>query len=370
MTENHNRNKIIDIMKGILIIPIVIFHLVYRTEGGVFDNLIREMVYLALPLYMLFSGYFYYYKDNFLRSIIERMRKLILPVILTVLALILIFGPYYIIFYENYTPEIWFFDNVMTFLRPELFNLMVPGYFGEQLFQNLSPVWFIWTFAIARFIFVVTMRFVKESKVKFFCAMGVLYAAGCAFYVLVPPLPWSLHLTPLYAGMMMSGLMLNRYKVIEKLSKISLPVSFIISIAAGILHYIIFMNFGTSSIYASDLGVKGLLSAIFFVIQMFIGGYPVLTIARLIEKIPKCCEAFAWIGRHTLVILLVHCIIGGLACDAMRTYNKMGPYWYLDPLPQEVVIKSVISFVISLAGSFGVCALNDMLKDLVKKKKV
>ena len=67
------------------------------------------------------------------------------------------------------------------------------------------------------------------------------------------------------------------------------------------------------------------------------------------------------------MILLFHVLIAGLAMDAMHTYNKPGEHWYLNPLPAEVVIKSVISLVISLACCFGICALNDRLKNALKK---
>ena len=71
----------------------------------------------------------------------------------------------------------------------------------------------------------------------------------------------------------------------------------------------------------------------------------------------------------TLVILLFHCLIGGIAADIMHTYNKPGPDWYVDPLTAETVIKSIISFIVAIAGSCGLAALNDKLKARKKLNK-
>ena len=356
----------IDIIKGIMIIPIVIYHLVYRTQDGAFDIAIRELTYLALSVFILFSGYFYHKNE----SMIRHNHKLLFPVIITLLTLLALFGPYYMIFH-HYTLQMWFWDSVMTFLRPELTALLAPGYTGGQLFNNLSPVWFVWTLVFSRLLFSVVMRFVNESRIKLICSMAVLLVIGCLLYVHVPPLPWSLTLAPLCACIMMIGVILRKYRVLTKLLKVNLPLSFLISVAAGFIHYLIFINFGNESLYRSYLGDKGYLSAALYVVQLLFGGFAVFTIARAIDRIKHLGDVLAWIGKHTLIILLFHALIGGLAMDAMQTYNKPGEYWYLDPLPVEVVIKSVISFVVSWAGCVGLCLLNGKLKylDIRKTRK-
>ena len=48
--------------------------------------------------------------------------------------------------------------------------------------------------------------------------------------------------------------------------------------------------------------------------------------------------------------------------NILHTYNKPGPDWYLDPLKTETVIKSFISFFISLLGCFSIAAINDRIK--------
>ena len=367
MKQLNSRNRLIDIIKGIMILPIVVFHLVYRTQNGAFDIAVRELTYLSLSVFLLFSGYFYNTEDKIVQGINKRNKKLFLPVVITMLALLALFGPYYILVH-NYSLKMWFWDGLTVFLRPELTAVIAPDYTVGQLFNNLSPVWFIWTLAISRTIFVLVMKIVKESKIKFIISFTALIIIGCVLYVHVQPLPWCLTIVPLCAAIMMIGAALRKFSVIERLSKINLPVSSLISVATCFVHCLIFINFGDESLYRSFLGDKGYLSAVMFVFQVLFGGFAVLTLARLIDRIKYCDDAFVWIGRHTLVILLFHVLIAGLAMDAMHTYNKPGVHWYLNPLPAEVVIKSVISLVISLACCFGICALNDRLKNALKKK--
>ena len=46
-------------MKGIMILLVMMFHIIYRPKNGVLDIALREMIYLSMPLFFLLSGYFY-----------------------------------------------------------------------------------------------------------------------------------------------------------------------------------------------------------------------------------------------------------------------------------------------------------------------
>ncbi|MCR5704668.1 MAG: hypothetical protein K6G85_08600 [Eubacterium sp.] len=90
-----------------------------------------------------------------------------------------------------------------------------------------------------------------------------------------------------------------------------------------------------------------------------------MTVAILLGKVKGVGDGISWIGRHTLVILLLHCLIGGIVADILHTYNKPGPDWYISPLTTEVVVKSLVSFAGALIGCIGIGWFNDYLK---KKK--
>ncbi len=362
MESKRKRNNLIDIMKGLLILNVAVYHLIYRAKGSMFDNIVREIGYLAIPMFFCLAGYFY--RDitgSLMSGIRTRIRKLLLPVLAVSGMLLLLFGPYYMLVH-HYTVHDWLGDVLMTYLRPELMAILLPEFSGGLLFNNISPVWFIWTLLFSTLLFFLCMEFAKKSNAGLIMTTIALLAIGTVMYVLIPAFSWCLQMTPLYAGIMMLGAVLKRYTVLEKLEKINLGISSVIMFAAAIAHYYIFMGFGSDKMYQSIVGDKGFLSAIAFVVQIMVGGYALHTFSRIIALWKYSEEAFAWVGRHTFVILLFHCLIGGIAADIMHTYNKPGPNWYVDPLTAETVIKSIISFIAAIAGSCGLSALNDRLK--------
>ncbi len=384
MEEKSKRSNLIDIMKSMMILSVAVFHLIYRHHDSMFDLVVREMIYLSMPLFMFFAGYFS--KDiegSFLAGLGKRLKKVSLPSLIVTLVLLICFGPYYLLMYEDYSMKVWIGDFLQTYLRPELMEKILPEYTGGQLSRNISAVWFIWALSFATIVFFIAIRFTgdklsnnaskdiseKSSDItaKSIGVTTILLVLGVILYVIIPPLSWSLQLAPLYAGIMMLGTILKKCQVLEKLEKINLGVSSLIMVVAAVIHYAIFRFCGSDDIYKSGLGDKGCITGVFFVIQIFIGGFVLFTLARLIALSKTGEKAFSWIGRHTLVIMLLHTLIGGITADILHTYNKPGPNWFVEPLTAEIVIKSVITFVVGFAGSLGLAAVNDSIKKKIKK---
>ena len=366
------RNGVIDIMKGVMIISIVLYHLIYRVQDGIGDRILCGFVYLFIPLFFLLTGYFYRKKDgSLIPAIIRRMKALILPAVLTVGVLLLLFGPYYLAFHEEYSVSVWLGDILTTYLRPQLMLLIAPNGSVGLLYHNLSPVWFIWTMGFASLIFYPIAGLLYDSTKKLCIAAGVLVVTGAILYALVPELSWSLQLAPLYAGIMLIGAILGKHKVIDKLCTVGARLSIFITIAAFAIHIPIYGFTGTDLLYIGRLqqgDLTSFVSGLIFPVQTLIGGYVILSLARLINALPKISGLLEWIGRHTMVILLFHCLIGGIACDMMHTFNRPGPEWYHSPVTSDMYIKSVISAVISLPLCCGLAQLNDRLKMKVAKK--
>ena len=255
MEQKKERSNIIDIMKAIMIISVVIYHLIYRQMHGMFDNIIREMIYISMPLFFLFAGAFYKdYGGSFINNLRMRLRKMLVMVLITTAVLLVVFGPYYILVYDEFTAKNWLGDILQTYLRPELMAIILPDMTGEQLFNNISPVWFIWALAFATVVFYAVMSFVKDDNKKMFISIAVLLIVGAICQEMIPHFSWSIQLAPFYAGIMMIGLALRRYDALEKLKKINLGLSCVIMIVAAVLHYIIFMKLGSDCIYQSILG--------------------------------------------------------------------------------------------------------------------
>ena len=382
MTEAKGRNSALDVMKAIAIISVVIYHLVYRKMHGVIDNLIRELIYLSIPMFFVLAGYFYKNGKNLVSTLVHRTRKLVRPAALTMAVLLLLFGPYFMLTRENFTAKNWLGDVLLTYLRPELMEKIAPEFgSGEQLFFNLSPVWFIWTLAWASLLFYLVVYFVYDSDVKMLVSSLLLIAVGCVLYVLVDPLSWSLQIVPLYAGLIMLGAFFGKHELTEILDRISPVPSVIITLICMAGHYLVFENIGTDLMYMSILdkyglsdGIRTYLAAVYFVIETMIGCFALYKISKLILKAGKLGDGMQWIGRNTLNILLYHCLIGGIAADIMHTYNKPGPDWYMENvegrvLTTDVVVKSWITFVVSMVGCVLICLAIDRIKTKIRSKQ-
>ena len=382
MTGAKGRNGTLDIMKAIAIISVVIYHLVYRKMHGVIDNLIREMIYLSIPMFFMLAGYFYKNGKNLISTLAHRMKKLVLPAAVTMAVLLLLFGPYFMLTRESFTAKNWLGEALLTYLRPELMEQIAPEFgSGDQLFFNLSPVWFIWTLAWASLLFYLVVYFVYDSDVKMLISSLLLIAVGCVLYVLVDPLSWSLQITPLYAGLIMLGAYFGKHDLTEILDRISLVPSLILTLICMVGHYLVFENIGTDLMYMSILdkdgtvvGGRTYLAAAYFVVETLIGSFALYKISAPIKKAGRFGECMQWIGRNTLNILLYHCLIGGIAADIMHTYNKPGPDWYMENvegrvLTTDVVVKSWITFIVSMVGCMVICRVLDKIKAGIKSKK-
>jgi fucose 4-O-acetylase-like acetyltransferase len=368
------RNKVIDIMKGLLILSVMIYHLIYRNQMSIFDEVIKEFIYSGLPVFILLSGYFYHFnEENVFKMFRRRMNMIFVRTCLVMALLLALFGPYFMLVH-GYSVRNWVNDALTTYLRPELMAKIAPS-FSEtgQLFNNLSPVWFMWTLVWSTIIFYLVMYFVRKSIWMMGVATAVLMIIGAALYVNVPAQSWSIHLAPLYAGIMVIGAMLGKYKSIGKMCELPMIPSVIAAVIGGFVHFQIFEKFGSDWLYLSIFRVDKDFNGIFtyptvaiFILEVFLGGYVLIVIARVFDKVKGCREALSWIGKHTYIILLLHCLVGGVAADILHTYNKPGPDWYVVPLTATVVIKSIISFVVSLAACVGV----GMIQDRMKQKRI
>ncbi|SCW30979.1 Fucose 4-O-acetylase [Ruminococcaceae bacterium YRB3002] len=364
------RIAVIDIMKGVMIIIIAVFHIVYRPMDSVVDIALQGSTYLFIPLFFILSGYFYRYDKSVIPSVGTRLKKFALPIVGSSLAILVILCPYYMLVH-GYTPHQWISDLLTTYLRPELMSWILPSYSDVgPLFENVSPVWYIWALVMATVVFYFVMNLVHNDSIKILVMAGVLFVIGSITYVTLPPMSWSLTNTPVYAGLMMIGFLLNKHKVLQKLYEFNLAVSFVIATAAFVIHFFIYKYLGFAQMYRSvyDHDHTFYATAV-FIVQAFIGGYAMLTYARVVEKIKPLSVALQWVGRHTPEIIVTHYVFGGLASDLLRNYNKCGVNWYLDDLTPEIIIKSAIACVIALAGSFLVGYLNDIFWGKYKERK-
>ena len=95
--------------------------------------------------------------------------------------------------------------------------------------------------------------------------------------------------------------------------------------------------------------------------------------SKAVNRIRLLSRGLRWLGRHTLLILLMHGFLAVIYCDILHVYFKPGPYWYLGPygipLTWEIIGKSVLVVLLALATCIPVCLIVDRGKRLLSKKQ-
>lgn len=370
LQESQSRSIIFDIAKGLGIIFVAIFHLVYRNENSIADFFIRESIWFLIPFFFAISACFFKpLKRNFWQNIIRRVENLLVPAILYTAFFLVIFGAYWGIFHEYKFSE-WLNDFVVTFLRPEFY-----AYFSDRntfeavVFDINSSVWFVWVLAFTDivFYFLAEKIFTRTKNLKkLFLTCTLLILTSFFLYDYNKYFSWSLLLVPFYAAIMLCSFYLAISGYLEKL--LNLKYANFYALICFILHVLMFKFYGNSDAFKSELGTIGNYSLFPCFIQTFVGGYAFLIFCKFLGKIKYIFEFFAFIGRNSLDFLLMHRPLGAMIADLMGTYVKSGSLWYVDTTP-EIIMKSIFVFSTSILICFACSLMINSLNIIINNRK-
>ena len=359
------RNRTLDTAKGIGILIICIYHLVFRPWGSPLDRFICGAVWLFLPLYFAIAGYHYVPGRRTLwQNIRRRFKTLLLPAVISSCVL-LVLGGIYFKFTQFYTKSRWLRDAVHTFLRPELGEKIISGA-GGPLFHNISPVWFVWTLWWATLLFYLVADFALKNAARFLLTTAVLLGAGTALYVKLPPMPWSINLAPIYAAMMLLGAFAAKTELLTRHTP-RLPLALLEAALGLVAQSALFRRFGSDQIYAGQLGTAGVWDPLVCYAQLIVGGFALLQLCRLLSEV-KLFAPLGWIGQHSLTFLLLHCMFGAVAAGILKAPLKTGGSWFLRDFTMEACLKSVAGLLISVALCTAVACIGDFLKRMKREK--
>ena len=350
----NNRNSTIDIARGIGLIMVSVYHLVYRAKDGLADQAIREFIWLILPLFFFMSGLFYNSgKRSLLQNILHRIKTLLIPTLKYTVILLLI-GCAYCTAFHGYQLRDWVRDFVFTYLRPEFSALIYGSEYAGIAFENISAVWFVWVMLFTYPVFYFLVEHCLKSLWNLIICVIALLALGVMIYDFGPKISWSLTLVPVYAAITLSGAYIsNQWHNIKR--------NTFIALLAVIIHVLMFQLCGSDSVYASEVGTIGKWSVITFFLQTFIGGYALLMFCKALTKFNGLRKILTFIGRNSLSFLMLHCYFGVLFADLMHTYIKPGPNWYIE-VTSEIFVKSLIGCLLSLICCSAFCIVKERIK--------
>ncbi len=375
---NRKRIPTLDYIKGFGIILIAIYHIVYRSMDGIPDKMIRSLGWAYIGIFFLLSGFTGRQESGIKESYRRRVKGLLLPVVLMELLLLFLGGIYCMIFHKYSISDV-IHDSLVTFLRPEITTRIAARSAaawgdGGTLFFNLSPVWFIWTMVWTELFFHPLRHLVMGRGTKAWIALQVvLLGIQVPMYVFLKPAPWGLTVLPTYLMFMMIGVKLREWNVLERLDRLRLSRAIPISIACLAAHFGLFLFNGNESYYVSKFGNRGALDVFTVILQVVIIFPALYTLARCVGKFRWPALVLEWYGKHTLTVLLMHCLIALVYSDLLGVYCKPGSLWYLEladiPLTFEIIAKSSLSCLLALLTCIPMTILWEKLERVAFRKK-
>ena len=344
-----SRNTTLDIARGLGIIIVCIYHIVYRPEAGFADMLILGGIWFILPFFFVISGYLYK-PDRFsvYDNIIYRVESLLIPALKYTVTLLFLWGVYCMIFHGVAIKE-FARDIVLTYLRPEFYRLLIsPDVRIDGLvYDMISTVWFIWTMILTAPLYYVLVDFTNKRALNLFIVCALLIIVSTILHPYNAKFSWSLTLVPVYCAVTLCGAFLRSHDLIDKI--FSGIHQYIIAIIAVIVHITIFYKFGSFWVFSNSIANDnaGNWGVFIFFAQTLIGGYAYIVLCILLDNFTLSRKFLAFIGRNSLVFMFTHRIFATIFADIIQAPIKSWEYWYV-PFTAEAFFKSFAGFIFAL----------------------
>lgn len=295
MNGTVKRNEFLDILKGIAIILVVVGHCIqygsghnYMTNSLYFSDFVFKLIYsFHMPLFMLISGYLFYYsvkKNSFKYNLINRLKTTIVPIF-------------------TYTLICYMLNKSLYFDIES---------FLSNMFLNL---WYLWAIFWCSLI-VLLVEQAKKMK-------NILYTLIYLIMFFIPNI-YNFHLYCFMYVFFILGFLFNKYNLKEYF-KHRLRFASLISI---IIFIILFMFYDINSyIYVSGYNIvkEGGFVQIFIniyrsTIGLFGSVFLISTVKIILLKTDLKLKLLSYIGKNSLVIYIISGLIFAYLFPRINTY--------------------------------------------------
>jgi len=280
------RLNYIDIAKCIAITCIVLSHTVgYSTHLVPLRNFLYSF---HVALFFMISGYLFKTDKEYLDFVKNKFIRIMIPYF--------IWGLLFLIPYMIFSTGIKSSLNInaISDIKELILNTLYGNGNNFHLKQN-SALWFLPALFTMEVIYYFIIRFSnKHSKYDLITFITILLINIITSTKLKFILPWGLNTTLNISIFFYIGYLLNKYKILDKIKPIFIPLLILIGVIGFIFNTqkITYMNYGYGIIYYA------LLSGIFLSIS-------ILIISKLINK----NNILEYIGKNTMSILIFHKIV-------------------------------------------------------------
>lgn len=339
-TKNPDRLKYWDIAKGITILLVVLGH----AENV--NPFIRVAIFsYHMPFFFIANAYFIK-NYNMLECIKKSSKSLLVPYAVTcILSAMLCVS-----------------QNNGGLPGYQVFILRIADMFAGMSkisvkftqFQSVWLVWFVICLFAARIIYIFLMKFLKDKNIFIsLVVMLILSYAGMVTGKYYAYLPWSIDVALVAMSFMWFGNMLNKFGLIPKFNKTLYIICFAIWIILGILGFEI------------EMSMRDYPGYILCIIEAISGSILCIGVSVLIEsKLPVISMFFAWCGKNSMVILIIHCL-------EMRFLDWNAVIFINIPMKLNWIVIFVVKLVLILLATWIIVQIKNIIKSYpVSGKKI
>ena len=212
----------------------------------------------------------------------------------------------------------------------------------SELFPWFGGTWVLWFLPclfLTKMIYIGIMKFLSKYTDKWYLQLVIIIFVSYlgVFLSKISYFPWGLEIALISVIFMYFGDMLHKYKLLET------PRKYPTFLVCLIVWTMLFMNCGFI-----ELARHYYPNLIIDFAEACAGTYVVVFLCNLMEKVPIISKAFAWIGRNSIIILVIH--------NAEMRYFGWGSLVPTNWKPIEMYWKEMslmrIAFVVGIAILF------------------
>lgn len=319
MAADKKRLNYVDMVKGICILIMVLYHLLAPSDpirtwiGHVEDS--------AVLIFFLFSGYFYKPGAKPVgKGLAARARSLLIPFFKHSLILWGIATVYYLI--TGKVPFIEALCCLRNFFGGCIWNRVIQGWFGWEYYHLgsrylfLADFWFLLAMMFANIIFQpLANRLLQTENKRAMISRGatallLLFVVTGSCRAFDISLPYNLQLVPFWAAFLLIGCMLGRLKLIEHpaLTGARGWISALLPLIAGIVLSV--YKPVNSNLFRGNFEEPEVLSMVLGIVAALCLAWGLAQLCRQIELAGVRVQELAWLGSHTMLIYLYHVFFG------------------------------------------------------------
>ncbi len=353
-----------DIAKGIAILIVVQVHTLQLTRAV--GTVVGVLFGYAMPFFLFMAGYNYRNKGISPWSMMgQRFWQLLKTILIYSFSIFILMGAYFLIRGEATAAELC--RSYAGFLLSKWGAEMIGWGLPKVLFQRLlGPYWFLQFLSTASVVFYLAVDWALRSVKHLLSVLAIFTLTSMILIELHIVLPWGIQNAPAIAAVMILAAWLRRDGgLFSRPSKRCW--TWINSIVCILIIGLIELQYhGAGYMGAGALGeaVGGAEVYILLAISV-LGTYFLVNFSMLIEKVPVLSKLLAWLGRHTLQILVLHMTVMHVIRDLLRLPQANATALFVERIPPE----NALVFFLTLVVVSLLILLHDRLKGRVARKK-